>query len=162
MRGISDDIRFKIKPRDLLKELSLNEQTIDLNFDDIPNSFYEELLEQLLERDYLNYTSDKVFIYDDTKPKKTIHWLQMTRLPINPNEHEKYDLLSRWQGVLSSLHAWGYRFLFLLLRNGGQTKLFIGAASSKQGISADEAIEQMRVAAFGSMPVMGLNTLIKV
>lgn len=70
MRGISDDIRFKIKPRDLLKELSLNEQTIDLNFDDIPNSFYQELLEQLLERDYLNYTSDKVFIYDDTKPKK--------------------------------------------------------------------------------------------
>ena len=48
MRGISDDIRFKIKPRDLLKELSLNEQTIDLNFDDIPNSFYQELLEQLL------------------------------------------------------------------------------------------------------------------
>ena len=66
MRGISDDIRFKIKPRDLLKELSLNEQTIDLNFDDIPNSFYQELLEQLLERDYLNYTSDKVFIYDGT------------------------------------------------------------------------------------------------
>ena len=162
MRGISDDIRFKIKPRDLLKELSLNEQTIDLNFDDIPNSFYQELLEQLLERDYLNYTSDKVFIYDDTKPKKTIHWLQMTRLPIHPNEHEKYDLLSRWQGVLSSLHAWGYRFLFLLLRNGGQTKLFIGAASSKQGISAEEAIEQMREAAFGSMPGMGLNTLSKV
>ena len=159
MRRLKDDIRLQVKPRDLLKELSLKDQTIDLNFDDIPNSFYQELLEQLLERDYLNYTADKTFINDDPKSRKTIHWLQITRLPIHPNEHEKYDLLSRWQGVLSSLHAWGYRLIFLLLRNEGQTKLFMGAMSSKQGVSAEEAIEQMREAAFGSMPGMGLHTL---
>lgn len=159
MSRLKDDIRLQVKPRDLLKELSLKDQTIDLNFDDIPNSFYQELLEQLLERDYLNYTADKTFINDDPKSRKTIHWLQITRLPIHPNEHEKYDLLSRWQGVLSSLHAWGYRLIFLLLRNEGQTKLFMGAVSSKQGVSAEEAIEQMREAAFGSMPGMGLHTL---
>lgn len=159
MSRLKDDIRLQVKPRDLLKELSLKDQTIDLNFDDIPNSFYQELLEQLLERDYLNYTEDKTFINDDPKSRKTIHWLQITRLPIHPNEHEKYDLLSRWQGVLSSLHAWGYRLIFLLLRNEGQTKLFMGAMSSKQGVSAEEAIEQMREAAFGSMPGMGLHTL---
>ena len=159
MSRLKDDIRLQVKPRDLLKELSLKDQTIDLNFDDIPNSFYQELLEQLLERDYLNYTEDKTFINDDPKSRKTIHWLQITRLPIHPNEHEKYDLLSRWQGVLSSLHAWGYRLIFLLLRNEGQTKLFMGAMSTKQGVSAEEAIEQMREAAFGSMPGMGLHTL---
>lgn len=159
MSRLKDDIRLQVKPRDLLKELSLKDQTIDLNFDDIPNSFYQALLEQLLERDYLNYTADKTFINDDPKSRKTIHWLQITRLPIHPNEHEKYDLLSRWQGVLSSLHAWGYRLIFLLLRNEGQTKLFMGAVSSKQGVSAEEAIEQMREAAFGSMPGMGLHTL---
>lgn len=159
MSRLKDDIRLQVKPRDLLKELSLKDQTIDLNFDDIPNSFYQELLEQLLERDYLNYTEDKTFINDDPKSRKTIHWLQITRLPIHPNEHEKYDMLSRWQGVLSSLHAWGYRLIFLLLRNEGQTKLFMGAMSSKQGVSAEEAIEQMREAAFGSMPGMGLHTL---
>lgn len=159
MSRLKDDIRLQVKPRDLLKELSLKDQTIDLNFDDIPNSFYQELLEQLLERDYLNYTANKTFINDDPKSRKTIHWLQITRLPIHPNEHEKYDLLSRWQGVLSSLHAWGYRLIFLLLRNEGQTKLFMGAMSTKQGVSAEEAIEQMREAAFGSMPGMGLHTL---
>lgn len=159
MSRLKDDIRLQVKPRDLLKELSLKDQTIDLNFDDIPNSFYQELLEQLLERDYLNYTEDKTFINDDPKSRKTIHWLQITRLPIHPNEHEKYDMLSRWQGVLSSLHAWGYRLIFLLLRNEGQTKLFMGAMSTKQGVSAEEAIEQMREAAFGSMPGMGLHTL---
>ena len=159
MSRLKDDIRLQVKPRDLLKELSLKDQTIDLNFDDIPNSFYQELLEQLLERDYLNYTAGKTFINDDPKSRKTIHWLQITRLPIHPNEHEKYDLLSRWQGVLSSLHAWGYRLIFLLLRNEGQTKLFMGAMSTKQGVSAEEAIEQMREAAFGSMPGMGLHTL---
>ena len=46
MRRLKDDIRLQVKPRDLLKELSLKDQTIDLNFDDIPNSFYQELLEQ--------------------------------------------------------------------------------------------------------------------
>ena len=138
------------------------------NFPDIeiPDDFYQSLLEELLERDYLCNASNMKFVNlyanaaDYTNKKKLrIHWMQITRLPIHPNENENYDLLSRWQGVLTSLHAWGYRLYFLLLRNDGRTKLFMGTASAMQDISAEQAIEQLREAAFGSMPGMGLKML---
>lgn len=160
MAKLKQDVQLEIRPRDLLKKLSLQEQQVELDIR-VPDNFYQTLLEQLLERDYLNDTSDKIFRMDSSKAKGKIHWLQITRLPIHPNENQSYDLLSRWQGVLSSLHAWDYRLVFLLLRNQGQTRLFLGTVSSRQEVAAEEAIEQIREAAFGSMPGMGLRTLDK-
>lgn len=151
--------------KELLKQLSLDEQRIPLNIQ-VPNDFYHTLLEELLERDYLSDASSMKFVdlYSNTvdyhkKSRPQINWLQITRLPIHPNEKENYDLLSRWQGVLTSLHSWGYRLYFLLLRYDGKTKLFLGTATATQSISAEEAVEQLREAAFGSMPGIGLNTL---
>ena len=160
MIKIKDDAVFDVKTRDLLKELSLKNQTIGLDIN-VPDFFYQKLLEQLLERDYLNDTGEKTFLYDKKMRKSKINWMQITRLPIHPNENESYDLLSRWQGVLSSLHAWNYRLLFALIRNEGQTKLYLGTTSAKQEISPDEALEQVREATFGSMPGMELEILTK-
>lgn len=150
---------------DLLKKLSLEEQRVPLNIQ-VPDDFYQTLLEELLERGYLSNASEMQFVnlYANgagyrRKIRPRIHWLQMTRLPVHPNDNESYDLLSRWQGVLTSLHAWGYRLYFLLLRHDGQTKLFIGAGTATQDISAEQAVEQLREAAFGSMPGMGLRVL---
>lgn len=158
MALLKNDVQLDVKPRDLLKKLSLQDQSVELDIQ-VPDNFYQTLLEQLLERDYLNDTVEKVFRMDKRSGKEKIHWLQITRLPVHPNENQSYDLLSRWQGVLSSLHAWDYRLVFLLLRNHGQTKLFLGTATSRQDVAAGEAIEQIREAAFGSMPGMGLRTL---
>lgn len=155
---LKNNTELDVKPRDLLKKLSLNDQHIELDIN-VPDNFYQTLLEQMLERDYLNYTSEKVFLRDKNVVKRRIQWLQITRLPIHPNENQSYDILTRWQGVLSSLHAWDYRLYFLLLRNNGTTKLFLGTSSAKQEVAADEAIEQLREAAFSSMPGMGLETL---
>lgn len=161
MISFKDDIKLNIKTKDLLKELSLSDQKIDLNVE-VPNNFFQTLMEQLLERDYLNDASNRdmnsKFILE-TKNKRKIHWLQITRLPIHPNENEDYDLLSHWQGVLSSLHAWNYRLVFMLMRHEGKTKLYLGTVSYQQGISNEEAIEQIREAAFGSMPGMEMRTL---
>lgn len=160
MAGFEDTIELDVTPKDLFKKLSLRNQRIELDLK-VPDSFYQTLLEQVLERDYLNDTSDKVFMVQDKnfRPKRRIHWMQITRLPIHPNQNENYDLLFHWQGVLASIHAWGYRLIFLLLRHEGQTKLFLGTTSSQQEISSEEAVEQMREAAFGSMPGMGLRIL---
>lgn len=155
--NIGNDVFLDVKPKDLLKRLSLKEQTVELDIN-VPDSFYQTLLEQLLEREYLNDTAQKEF-YLTKEKRKAIHWMQITRLPVHPNDNESYDLLSRWQGVLSSLHAWGYRLLFLLLRYEGKTKLYLGTASAKQEISAEEAVEQLREACFGSMPGMGTRIL---
>ena len=156
--NIRSDIYLDVKPKDLLKQLSLRDQTVELDIN-VPDNFYQTLLEQLLEREYLNDTSERTFYLEPKGKRKPIHWMQITRLPVHPNENESYDLLSRWQGVLSSLHAWGYRLLFLLLRYDGKTKLFMGTTSTKQEISAEEAVEQLREAAFGSMPGMGTRIL---
>ena len=155
--NINGNVFLDIKPRDLLKHLSLKEQTVELDIN-IPDSFYQSLLNQVLERDYLNDTSGKKFYLAPGK-RKTIHWMQITRLPVHPNDNESYDLLSRWQGVLSSLHAWGYRLMFLLLRYEGKTRLYLGTTSARQEITAQEAVEQLREACFGSMPGMGTRIL---
>lgn len=142
--------------RILLEKLGRNEPNIN-----VPNNFYQTLLEQLLEREYLNDTAERAF-YREPKGQyqpRSVHWMQITRLPVHPNENESYDLLSRWQGVLTSLHAWGYRLLFLLMRHEGKTKLFLGTSSASQAISAEEAVEQLREASFGSMPGMGMKIL---
>ena len=154
--NVNNDMYLDVKPKDLLKKLSLKEQTIDLDIQ-VPDSFYQTLLEQLLEREYLNDTGERTFYKDPQGRKRPINWIQVTRLPVHPNENESYDLLSRWQGVLSSLHAWSYRLLFLLLRYDGKTKLFMGTTSDKREISTEEAIEQLREACFGSMPGMGTH-----
>ena len=154
---IKDDIFVDVKPKDLLKKLSLKEQTVDLDIN-IPDSFYQSLLSQVLERDYLNDTATKEFFLAPQK-MPMVNWIQITRLPVHPNENESYDLLSRWQGVLTSLHAWGYRLLFLLLRYDGTTKLFLGAVSTNPSVNAKKATAQLQGACFGSMPGIGIRFL---
>lgn len=148
-----------------LQKLSLANQSV-LPDVQLPDNFYQALLQELLERDYLSNAPDMKFVnlYASApgytrKTRPRINWLQITRLPIHPNDSQSYDLLSRWQGVLTSLHAWGYRLYFLLLRHDGQTKLFMGTATTTQDVSAEQAVEQLREAAFGSMPGIGLRVL---
>jgi len=156
--NINSDVFVDVKPKDLLKQLSLKEQTVELDIT-VPDNIYQTLLEQLLEREYLNDTAEKEFYLAPKGAKRSISWIQITRLPVHPNDNESYDLLARWQGVLSSLHAWGYRLIFLLLRHEGKTKLFLGTTSEKQEISSEEAVEQLREACSGSMPGMGTRIL---
>ena len=151
--------------KDFFKELNLEDQRVALSIQ-VPDDFYQSLLEELLERDYLSAASEMKFVnlYANDKNyrrkmRPVIYWMQITRLPIHPNESESYDLLSRWEGVLSSLHAWGYRLYFLLMRHNGTTKLFLGTSTANQSIAADQAVEQFREAAFSSMPGMGLRIL---
>ena len=142
MAKLKEDVLLDVRPRDLLKKLSLQDQKVELDIQ-VPDNFYQTMLEQLLERDYLNYTSEKIFQLDTSRRAKKIHWLQITRLPIHPNENESYDLLSRWQGVLSSLHAWDYRLIFLLLRNQGQTKLFMHSNISSTVLTASMTTQRL-------------------
>ena len=58
MAKLKEDILMDVRPRDLLKKLSLQEQKVELDIQ-VPDNFYQTMLEQLLERDYLNYTSEK-------------------------------------------------------------------------------------------------------
>ena len=153
MADLYRDIYF----RDLFKGIDMKNLEIP-NEIRVPDEFYQRLLDHFLERSYLNRSSERRFL-ELPSEHGFITWLQVIRLPIHPDFSENYDLLSRWQGVLSTLHAWNYRLLFLLLRHGGETHLYIGTTSLQQSVSASDAIEQIKEAAFASMPGMDLKAL---
>lgn len=153
MSDLHRDLYFK----DLFKGIDMKNLEIP-NDIQVPDAFYQRLLDHFLERSYLNRSNERKFLELPTE-HGLITWLQVIRLPIHPDFSENYDLLSRWQGVLSTLHAWDYRMLFLLLRHGGETHLYIGTTSLQQSVSASDAIEQIKEAAFASMPGMDLKPL---
>lgn len=80
----------------------------------VGDDFYRELLDFMMERSYLNLLPERERYIDDKLNKSKVTWLRVMRLPINPSNNENYDLISRWQGVLSTLHTWGHKIVFLL------------------------------------------------
>ena len=69
MAKLKEDILMDVRPRDLLKKLSLQDQKVELDIQ-VPDNFYQTMLEQLLERDYLNYTSEKIFQPESASGRK--------------------------------------------------------------------------------------------
>lgn len=154
MSSVSRDILMK----DLFKGIELDRLKIE-NDIKVPNEFYQNLLDYFMERSYLNHLSERERFSTDMNNTGKITWLRITRLPVHPDHMEDYELLSRWQGVLASMHAWGHRTLFLLNRCGGETRVYLGTASSEKGVRSSDAVEQMRESASGNMPGIELQAL---
>ncbi len=56
----------------------------------------------MLERLYLEDVSDRNdFNVEPMPASENVGWLKLDRLPVSPLRVDDYDLLSRWQGVLS-------------------------------------------------------------
>ena len=116
---------------------------------DVPVDLANPLLDYMLERTYLEDVSDRdTFNVVEMPIDDYIGWLRIDRLPVSPLRIDDYDLLSRWQGVLSSLHAWKQKLIFLLQRRDGETHLYVGV----QGIHTDAEIKKCRCALCSSMP----------
>lgn len=130
----------------------------------VPNNFYQQLLDYFLERGYLNTLPERDKFVDfralGSAERKDITWLKVMRLPIHPNELKEYDLLSRWQSVLSTLHTWGHRLIFLLQRRNGETNIYLGTTSLSQNSNAKQALEQFKEAAMSGMPGIELHPLL--
>ncbi|MEL7648634.1 MAG: ATP-binding protein [Sedimentibacter sp.] len=127
----------------------------------VPDEFFLHLLDYSMERSYLNNIEERDKFAAISSSHKAITWLQIVRLPVHPDNMENYDLISRWQGTLATLHAWGYRLMFLLKRSAGETHLYIGTTSLSRTISSEDAIEQVREAANANMPGVELRALSK-
>jgi DNA helicase HerA-like ATPase len=148
--------------KDIFKEIDPSNMKIK-NTLQVPDDFYQRLLDYVLERGYLNEVSERERFLDFSAypgaSAKRITWLKVQRLPIHPNEMKEYDLLSRWQGVLATLHTWGHRLVFILQRKNGETGLYFGTVSLSREISSAQAIDQFKEAATGSMPGIDLLPL---
>lgn len=148
------DIKFE----DLFSGIDPEKLKLDVPIQ-VPDDMYRELLDCTMERSYLDYVGQRDHFPQPAPVNPEITWLQVTRLPVHPDNIDSYDLFNRWQGVLSSLHAWGYRFLFLLQRRQGQTSLYLGTMSMNRDFTSHDAIEQIKEATSGSMPGVELRPL---
>jgi Predicted ATPase len=130
----------------------------------VPNNFYQQLLDYFLERGYLNTLPERNKFVDfrasGSTDRRDITWLKVMRLPIHPNELKEYDLLSRWQSVLSTLHTWGHRLIFLLQRRNGETNIYLGTTALSRSSNAKQALEQFKEAAMSGMPGIDLHPLL--
>ena len=117
----------------------------------MPLDLTSPMLEYMMERSYLeDMTSRPDFISarQANQKNKPISWIKIHRIPVHPSQADNYDLLTKWQAVLSSLHAWKCKTIFLLQRRHGETNLYIGL----QGNSLEGGIGLLRSALINCMP----------
>lgn len=117
----------------------------------MPLDLTSPMLEYMMERSYLEeMTSRPAFIAarEPGQKNKPISWIKVQRIPVHPSQADNYDLLTKWQAVLSSLHAWKCKTIFLLQRRHGETNLYIGL----QGNSLEGGIGLLRSALINCMP----------
>lgn len=123
---------------------------------ELPVDLANPLIDYMLERSYLEDISQRTdFNIIETPLYEDIGWIRIERLPVSPLRIDDYDLLSRWQGVLSSLHAWKQKLIFLLQRRNGETHLYIGV----KGTNIKEELKKCKCALIGSMPGIDLCVL---
>ena len=110
---------------------------------ELPVDLANPLIDYMLERSYLEDISQRTdFNIVEMPEYEDIGWIRIERLPVSPLRIDDYDLLSRWQGVLSSLHAWKQKLIFLLQRRNGETHLYIGV----KGINTKEQLKKCKCA----------------
>lgn len=122
---------------------------------EIPSSLANPMMDYMLERSYLEDISSRESFVKEPGRNSHIKWIKVSRLPVSPLRIDDYDLLSRWQGVLSSLHAWNQKLLFLLQRRDGNTGLYIGHPSN----ASSEVIDKCESAFTSCMPGVKLERL---
>ena len=121
-----------------------------------PTDLANPMMDYMLERTYLEDVSErKDFNSTKNDSDEDICWLRINRLPVSPLRIDDYDLLSRWQGVLASLHAWNEKLIFLLQRHNGKSHLYIGV----QSLNIEDATNKCKSALNSSMPGVDLHIL---
>jgi hypothetical protein len=128
----------------------------------VPTEGLRYLLDFALERGYLaNLSTNRLVFPEPNSDPQLIVWMRLLRLPVHPTKVEEFDLLSRWQNVLGTLHAWGHRLIFLLLRYDGETHIYLGAASQGGQMDPSTATRQLWQATLSQMPGVELQTVSK-
>lgn len=110
----------------------------------LPSTYFQELLNDQLGRDFFNRIAEQPEKWEFSKCKYRIpyNWIRFVRLPVPPSQMENYDLLNKWQSILSAAHSSGSHVAFLLTRNGGQTNIYLGSYDPAAG-SGHYAVKQL-------------------
>lgn len=116
---------------------------IDAEVPTLENSI-KQALESGSSCEYLDYFMERRYLdelgYWDPYPlleDKSIGWIRINRLPVNPMNKDGYELLPRWQSVLATLHSWNAPVIFLIQRANGHTNIYLG-------VMADDVDTELR------------------
>ncbi len=94
----------------------------------LPNGFLHDLTFDMLGHGFLEGCSNpESWDLDECETAQPLSWVRFERLPTHPTEEDRFDLLERWQSVLSSAHALQLKIGFVLLRRDHVTSLYVGA-----------------------------------
>lgn len=124
---------------------------------EMPLNAPTEILDYMLERSYLDEVSNREnteFQYFDNISQLPISWVKIDRLPIHPSIAKEYDIMSKWQSVLSSIHSWGHRTFFMLKRAKGKSNIYIGI----EAINIETGRAHLKSALVNSMPGVEIHS----
>ena len=119
----------------------------------MPEDLTSPMLQYVMERSFLEDISKRYDFLPSIRAierRMPISWIRVKRIPVHPSQLDEYDLLSKWQCVLSSLHAWKCKTIFMLQRKDGETSLYIGLCTP----DIKDGIGQIRTALMNCMPGM--------
>lgn len=122
---------------------------------EFPAELVNPLMDYMLERSYLEELSNREHFEPEDLDPDSLAWVRIERLPIHPSDNDQYDLLSRWQAVLSSLHCWNQKLVFLLQRQKGVTSIYLGM----QAYEIDKTLARLETALINSMPGISSSRL---
>lgn len=137
--GTADDLRQRLENF----EMPLNAPT--------------EMLDYMMERSYLEEVSSRrneEFKCLNNVSRLPISWIKIERIPIHPSAAKEYDIMSKWQSVLSSIHAWGHRIFFMLKRTGGKSNIYIGI----EAVNIETGRAHLKSALINSMPGVEIHS----
>lgn len=109
------------------------------------------VMEFMMERGYLEEISLRENFIAARVPGQAVRpisWVKIHRIPVHPSQVDNYDLLTKWQAVLASLHAWNFKAIFLLQRRHGETNLYLGLRSN----TIEGGVGMLRSTLINSMP----------
>lgn len=109
------------------------------------------VMEFMMERGYLEEMSLRENFIAARVPGQAVRpisWVKIHRIPVHPSQVDNYDLLTKWQAVLASLHAWNFKAIFLLQRRHGETNLYLGLRSN----TIEGGVGMLRSTLINSMP----------
>ncbi|MBQ7917005.1 MAG: ATP-binding protein [Firmicutes bacterium] len=122
----------------------------------VPDDTIQHVIRSMVERDFLNDPVDNKKFKPDGFLKEQ-GWIRISRLPIAPVEDKKYAMYPRWQNAIATMHTLNNRLCYVLLRQDGETKLFLGAIPRTVGKKGKEAGSQLRQAVSSQMPGIGIE-----
>lgn len=122
----------------------------------LPDDAIQNVIRSTVERDFLNTSTDGIKFTPGPRAKEQ-GWIRISRLPISPLDEKQYAMFPRWQNAIATMHNLQHRLCYVLLRQDGETQLFLGAIPTIPGKTGKNARGQLAQAVSAQMPGIGIE-----